>query len=67
MISEAVIMAKSSREIISAARKRREEYKLMRDALMNIALATDATNADRIAAINTIRLIDAEGVPSIMN
>lgn len=60
-------MAKSSREIISAARKRREEYKLMRDALMNIALATDATNADRIAAINTIRLIDAEGVPSIMN
>jgi hypothetical protein len=35
----------------------------MRQALLEIVEAADTTNADRIAAINTIYKMDAEGVP----
>lgn len=56
-------MAKSSKEIIAAKRKRVDEYKQMRQALIEIVEASDTSDADRIAAINTIYKIDAEGVP----
>ncbi len=56
-------MAKTSKEIIAAKRKRIDEYKQMRQALIEIVEASDTSDADRIAAINTIYKIDAEGVP----
>jgi len=56
-------MAKTSKEIIAAKRKRVDEYKQMRQALIEIVEASDTSDADRIAAINTIYKIDAEGVP----
>ena len=56
-------MAKTSKERIAEKRAREDEYKRMRQALIEIVEATDTTNADRIAAINTIYKMDAEGVP----
>ena len=56
-------MAKTGKEIIAEKRARENEYILMRQALFDIVEAADTTNADRIAAINTIYKIDSEGVP----
>lgn len=56
-------MAKTSKERIAEKRAREDEYKRMRQALLEIVEAADTTNADRIAAINTIYKMDAEGVP----
>jgi hypothetical protein len=35
----------------------------MRDALIRIALAYETSDADRIAAINTIYMIDSSDIP----
>lgn len=56
-------MAKTSKEMIAEKRAREDEYKKMRQALLDIVAAAETTNADRIAAINTICKMDAEGVP----
>lgn len=56
-------MAKTSKERIAEKRAKEDEYKRMRQALLEIVEAADTTNADRIAAINTIYKMDAEGVP----
>ena len=56
-------MAKTSKERIAEKRTREYEYEWMRQALLEIVEATDTTNADKIAAINTIYKIDVEGVP----
>lgn len=56
-------MAKTSKEQIEEIRKRKNEYSMMRAALLEIVEASDTENADKIAAINTIYKIDAEGVP----
>lgn len=56
-------MAITSKQYIVAAKKRKDEYMLMRDALMKIAFASETSDTDRIAAINTIFQIDTEGVP----
>lgn len=54
---------KTSKEIIAEKRQREDEYKRMRQALLEIVEAADTTNTDKIAAINTIYKIDVEGVP----
>lgn len=56
-------MAISSKQYIEASNKRKEEYKKMREYLLNIALSSDTSAGDRIAAINTIYKIDADGIP----
>lgn len=56
-------MAKTSIERIAEKRARADEYKRMRQALLDIVEDAETTNADKIAAINTIYKIDAEGVP----
>lgn len=56
-------MAKTSKEIVAEKRQREDEYKRMRQALLDIVEASDTNNTDRIAAINTIYKIDTEGIP----
>ena len=56
-------MAKTSKERVAEMQTRRAEYKMMRQTLLEIVMAADTTNTDRIAAINAIYKIDAEGVP----
>lgn len=63
MKARMIVLAITSKERIEASRKRKEEYRQMRDALLKIALASDTTNTDRIAAISTIYRIDTDGIP----
>jgi hypothetical protein len=56
-------MATTSKERVEAVRKRKDEYRHMRDALIRIALAYETSDADRIAAINTIYKIDSSDIP----
>jgi hypothetical protein len=56
-------MAKSSKEIIAEKRQRKEEYKKMRQTLIDIIESEKTTNAEKIAAIDVIFKIDAEGIP----
>ena len=56
-------MAKSSKEIIAEKRQRKEEYKKMRQTLIDIIESEKTTNAEKIAAIDVIYKIDAEGIP----
>ena len=57
------MMATTSKERVEAARKQKEEYRLMREALIKIALASDSSDSDRLAAVNTIYLIDTSDIP----
>lgn len=56
-------MAKTAKERVKDAKNREDEYRTMRKLLMDIVEAKDTTNKDRINAINTIYMIDTEGVP----
>lgn len=56
-------MAKTSKQMIEEKRQREKEYIQMRNILIKIVEAADTSNADRIAAINTIHKLDLEGVP----
>lgn len=60
-------MAISSKQYIEASNKRKDEYRMMREYLLEIALASDTSAGDRIAAINTIYKIDADGIPAPYN
>lgn len=57
-------MAKTGKEQVEEIRQRKNEYTRMRAALIEIVEAADTTNADRIAAINTVIRID-EGIPQV--
>ena len=56
-------MAKTGKEQAQDIAKRKSEYSMMRAKLMAIVEGKDTTNTNRIAAINTIMRMDAEGVP----
>ena len=56
-------MAQISKERISRANERRAEYQHMREALLQIAYASDTSNADKVAAFSLVFKIDSEGVP----
>lgn len=55
-------MAKTSKEQIEEIRKRKNEYSMMRAALMEIVEAPDTTKSEKISAINTVLKIDSEQV-----
>ena len=56
-------MAISAKQRIEARNKQENEYKIMRERLLEIATASETIDADRIAAINTIYMLDKDGVP----
>lgn len=57
-------MAITSKQKIEARRKQENEYRIMREKLLEIATASDTSNADRIAAINTIYMLDSNTLPA---
>lgn len=56
-------MAKTGKEKAKEGEVRKEQYRLMRQSLIDIVEAEDSTNTEKINAINTIYMIDTEGVP----
>lgn len=57
-------MAITSKQKIEARRKQENEYRIMREKLLEIATASDTSNTDRIAAINTIYTLDSNILPA---
>ena len=60
-------MAKTSKEYIEERRQRIEEYRKMRVTLLAVLDDPEASNGDRIGAINAIYRLDREGIPMPKN
>lgn len=57
----------SSKQKIAADRERKAEYAEYRGILQNIAKDTEATDTDRLQAIDLIMQMDKNGVPPVYN